>query len=448
MTGSSATDQLAARWGIYEAALPGPSAGNPFVEVALSARFEQGGRAVAVEGFYDGDGIYRIRFMPDAAGAWTYTTSSNCPELDGRRGQFACVPGGPASHGPVRVANTFHFAYADGTPFFPFGTTCYAWVHQDDALEEETLATLRQAPFNKLRMCVFPKSYIYNEDEPPRHPFAAAAGGGWDFARFNPAFFRHLEQRVGQLGELGIEADLILFHPYDRWGYGDMGFENDAAYLHYLAARLAAYHNVWWSLANEYDFLLDVKPMPQWDAYFRILRDKDPYGHLRSIHNGQIERIYDHTKPWVTHVCVQHWDVAKVKEWRATYGKPVIDDECEYEGDIPRTWGNISARELVHRCWTLVANGGYAGHGETYLQPQDILWWSKGGVLRGESWRRIAFLRRILEETASGGLAPLEGQPHLAKDRGRRRRGRAPDLLRRAPAGAVARRRGGRRGGL
>ena len=32
-----------------------------------------------------------------------------------------------------------------------------------------------------------------------------------------------LEQRIAQLGELGIEADLILFHAYDRWGFADLG---------------------------------------------------------------------------------------------------------------------------------------------------------------------------------------------------------------------------------
>jgi len=54
-----------------------------------------------------------------------------------------------------------------------------------------------------------------------------------------------------------------------------------------------------------------------------------------------------------------------------------------------------------------VTRGGYAGHGETYLHPEDDLWWSKGGVLRGESWQRIAFLRGILEEDAVHGLTPL-----------------------------------------
>jgi len=62
-------------------------------------------------------------------------------------------------------------AYDDGTPYYPFGTTCYAWVHQTPELQERTLATLAQAHFNKLRMTVFPKSYIYNRNEPLLYPF-------------------------------------------------------------------------------------------------------------------------------------------------------------------------------------------------------------------------------------------------------------------------------------
>ncbi|MCB0151174.1 MAG: DUF5060 domain-containing protein, partial [Caldilineaceae bacterium] len=60
-------------------------------------------------------------------------------------------------------------------------------------------------------------------------------------------------------------------------------------------------------------------------------------------------------------------------------------------------WGNISAREMVHRFWQGTAAGGYVGHGETYLNPDAILWWSKGGVLHGESAPRLAFLRALLE---------------------------------------------------
>ena len=260
-----------------------------------------------------------------------------------------------------------------------------------------------------MRMCVFPKDYIYNENEPVYYPFERDEKGQSDFTRFNPEFFRHFEQRVGQLCEMGIEADIIIFHPYDRWGYCDMDAEGDFRYLRYLVARLAAYRNVWWSMANEYDFLLDVKPMSQWDRYFHILEEKDPYQHLRSNHNGNVNMNYDHTKPWITHVCIQNWDVKRVKEWRGAYRKPIINDECEYEGNIQRPWGNISAKELVHRIWIMMVRGAYAGHGETYMHPDDILWWAKGGVLVGESWKRIAFLREIIEDMPPGGLTPMEG---------------------------------------
>jgi hypothetical protein len=90
------------------------------------------------------------------------------------------------------------------------------------------------------------------------------------------------------------------------------------------------------------------------------------------------------------------------------YRKPVVVDECCYEGTIPQGWGNISARELVHRFWLGSVSGGYVGHGETYLHPKDILWWSKGGVLHGESPARIAFLREILEDGPARGLDPID----------------------------------------
>jgi len=404
------------QWGVFEVSLRGPAAGNPFLEVQFAAEFRRQNRVVRADGFYDGDGAYRLRFMPDAQGTWTYLTRSNRAELDGKAGEFTCGPPSKGNHGPVVVRNTWHFGYADGTPYFPVGTTCYAWVHQGDRLEEQTLATLRAAPFNKLRMCVFPKDYVYNKNEPPYYPFERTAAGANDPTRFNPRFFQHLEKRVKDLLELGIEADLILFHPYDRWGYKNMPADADDRYLRYLVSRLAAYRNVWWSLANEFDFMKE-KSMSDWDRFFRIVQESDPYQHLRSIHNGAV--LYDHGKSWVTHASIQGYDFDKARTWLETYRKPVIYDECQYEGNIPRRWGNISAQELVRRFWLGTAAGAYVGHGETYLDANDILWWSKGGVLHGESPKRIAFLRKIIEEGPAGGINPMNDKYLVAGLEGR-----------------------------
>jgi hypothetical protein len=63
---------------------------------------------------------------------------------------------------------------------------------------------------------------------------------------------------------------------------------------------------------------------------------------------------------------------------------------------------------MVRRFWEAACRGGYAGHGETYLNSDHILWWSHGGTLHGESPERFRFLHKILSETPGTGLTPLK----------------------------------------
>ena len=399
------------QWGLFELALPGPTNGNPFLEVRFAARFHQDYDSIEAAGFYDGNGTYRVRFMPQKQGQWRYTTVSDAPELNGKSGGFRATPPSPGNRGPVRVTNTFHFAYGDGRPFKQIGTTCYAWTHQSKALQEQTLKTLAASPFNKIRFCIFPKRYDWNTNEPPLYPFEGKPPRAWDTTRFNSEFFQHLEKRIADLRDLGLEADLILFHPYDEghWGFDRMTPVEDDRYLRYVVSRLAAFRNVWWSLANEYDFMKE-KQESDWDRFFQIVAAADPYGHLRSIHNGRL--LYNHTLPWVTHASIQNGsaveDAGRAVLYRDVYRRPIVLDEVKYEGDIPRRWGNLTPEELVFRFWEGTIAGTYVGHGETYLNAQDILWWSKGGVLHGQSPARLAFLRQVLEDGPASGIDPVD----------------------------------------
>ena len=408
---STPTSPQCEQWGQFEVRLSGPSSGNPFVDVQLTATFTQGKDKRTVTGFYDGDGIYRVRFMPMKTGSWEYTTHSNAKDLNEKSGAVNVTKPSSANHGPVGVANTFHFKYADDTPYKPIGTTCYAWTSQSDELEEQTLKTLAASPFNKLRMCVFPKWYTWNKNEPRLYAFEGTPPNHWDFTRFNPAFFQHLEQRIAQLRDLGIEADIIILHPYDEghWGFDRMPDEADDRYVRYIVSRLAAFRNVWWSLANEYDFMKE-KQESDWDRLIQVVHESDPYGHLTSIHNGR--ELYNQTNPLLTHASIQNGSAAeeagRAVLYRDVYRKPIVFDEIKYEGDIPLRWGNLSAEEMVHRFWECIIAGTYPGHGECYLHPSDVLWWSKGGVLRGESPARIAFLRDVLATAPAEGIEPID----------------------------------------
>lgn len=399
------------QWKIFELSFRQKAGQHPFDNIDSGCTFINGCDTVKVSAFYDGNDTYKIRFMPHKPGRWTYRTSGNSPKSN-LRGSFDCLPASPGNHGPVRV-DSLGFAYSDGTAYIPVGTTCYAWTHQPDSLIQLTLETLRNSCFNKIRMCIFPKSYDWNRNEPILYPFEGETGS-WDFNRLNPAYFRNIEQCIASLDSLGIEADLIVYHPYDRWGFSKLDRETRDRYMQYVISRFSAFKNVWWSMANEYDFM-EAYDTADWQHHLRFFAENDPYGHLRGIHNGV--KLYDQNDPCVTHVSIQSSDMANAGNLRSQYHKPVIYDECRYEGNIPWVWGTLSAEEMVQKFWEGFTRGAFVGHGEVILtQPEvgpdrsdEILWWSKGGVLRGKSHDRIRYLKQILSDAPSARLNPVEG---------------------------------------
>lgn len=445
------------KWDVLEVTVNGPKEGNPFCDQWIKGTFGCKNEKKTVDGFYDGDGVYKVRFMPSFTDEYTFEIEASfdinageeVPDEETLEHKFGIADGGKEAekcavrnmltgsftvtspsadnHGPVRVAGTYYLSYEDGTPYHCIGTTCYVWNLQNEELQKQTLKTLEENAFNKIRFCIFPKHYDYNLHEPITYPYegtpcdstvlnennfaeynGCAPGNDWDFTRFNPAHFQHIEKCIQALMNLGIEADLIVMHPYDRWGFSMMKAEDDDRYWKYVLARFSAYRNVWWSLANEYD-LMHEKTLSDWERYAGIICEKDPYHHLRSIHN--CKAYYDYNLPWITHCSIQRTETYRsselVNEWREKYHKPVILDEICYEGNIQFGWGNISGEEMTRRFWEAFCRGGYPGHGETYLSPDRILWWSHGGVLHGTSPDRIRFLAKIMEETPGLGVEPM-----------------------------------------
>ena len=148
--------------------------------------------------------------------------------------------------------------------------------------------------------------------------------------------------------------------------------EVDDRYLKYVVSRLAAFRNVWWSLANEYDFMTE-KQESDWDRHDRR-RAPTPIpttGSPRSTtarcstttpirgSRTPASRTARRPKRRAGRFCI-----------RDVYRKPIVFDEIKYEGNIPLRWGNLSAEEMVHRFWECIIAGTYPGHGECYLHPR------------------------------------------------------------------------------
>jgi len=399
------------QWGFFELELKGPDSGNPYMEVELDAKFTQQDQSFTVPGFYDGKGKYRIRFSPPVQGKWTFQTVSNRTELSGIKGDFECIAPKDNNHGPLTIVNDYYLQYADGTPYYGVGTTAYQWTSVKQSIQEKTLKTLSSSPFNKIRMCVFPKWYIYgNETQPWALPYHMTNGMN-DFTKPNFEFFQNLDNRIKQLLDMGIEADLILFHPYDNWGYSQMGEEFNKKYVRYMIARLSAYRNVWWSMANEWD-VPEIKESIDWQGLGELIQREDPHQRLRGIHNwyDTEDHFYDHTQQWITHASIQSARFFQAIEWRDRYEKPVLFDEMRYEGDVPSGWGNLTAEEMTGYFWMAGLSGVYGTHGDTFQNDADdkteVRWWAKGGTIMGKSPERIAFFRKIMEEAPVKEMKP------------------------------------------
>lgn len=378
---------------VFELVFHGGEPEGSCAAVELEGEFILNGSSTAVKGFYAGDQTYKLRYYPREAGTCTWTVHSSIALEGDLCGEVECIEAGAGDHGMVQ-AEDLHFHYENGGRYLPFGTTVYALVHQEKVLVDQTMETLRKSPFNKVRMCVFPKSYDFNHNEPELFAFEKT-NGKWDVNRPCFAFWDMLEQRVRELREMDIECDLILFHGYDRWGFSRFSEEEAMVYLNYLLRRLCAYPNLWWSMANEYE-ILEHFPKQWWYDFAQFIHENDPYGHLLSNHN--FLQFWDFADKHITHCSIQDSNVVRVPEIQQEYQKPVVFDECCYEGNIMHPWGNLSGFELVNRFWTACVMGGYCTHGETFLSEDEVLWWAKGGILKGESPKRIAFLKSVLEE--------------------------------------------------
>ena len=65
--------QQVAKYDVFEVTLSGKTEGNPFVDYTITGVFTGEKEEVKAEGFYDGEGVYKVRFMPSYEGSYRYS---------------------------------------------------------------------------------------------------------------------------------------------------------------------------------------------------------------------------------------------------------------------------------------------------------------------------------------------------------------------------------------
>jgi hypothetical protein len=441
-----------ARWEMHEFSAQGRAhVANPFRDAALVGEFvSPSGKTNVIDGFYDGDDRWRLRFAPGEKGEWNYLLRGEGVEIL-QRGKLRCIA--PRGHGFIRIhpENPYAFAHADGTPFFPMGDTCYG-LFDDSAitpeLRAEYLKTRRTQRFNFVRMTVG-----HSEARAATNSAYWAWGGtaqkpGLD--RFNPAFFRNFDALMHQLRTNGMNVELIVLNFYRR-PYTDTNnwtAARERQWLRHLLARYSAFDNIFlWTIANEYEthpdgtYRLDFPGDVEWaKATARFIKANDPYKHLVTTHpvisasrRGENPRApFD--QPWrigeffgeddAMDVLSQQtggsgdgaaWD-GKLQCWTGDsstlvaslsadrrFKKPVLNTENGYEylRGAPTEKQQVHHTDKVRRtAWRIVCAGGYFAAG------------FNGTIGHSDVWNRIDAPNRYTFSVKDEGAAAQLGELH------------------------------------
>jgi hypothetical protein len=439
------------RWQMHEfTSSGGTHLANPFRDAALVGEFiSPSHKTIVVDGFYDGDRTWRLRFAPDEEGEWSYLLRGEGVEIL-ERGAFRCTAA--RSHGFIRrhPENPSAFAYADGTPFFPMGDTCYG-LHDDSPitpeLRAEYLRTRRGQRFNYVRMHVG-GSMAHAERDNAYWAWGGTAGEP-DLDTLNPIFFHRLDALFRELRDAGMNVELILLNFYRR-PFLDMRTwtrVRERLWLRYLLARYSAFDNVFlWTIANEYEthpdgkYRLDLPDDVAWaKSTARFIHEQDPHRHLVTVHPVISATTHGRSprdpieQPWrigeffgtedSIDVLSQQtgqlgpgltWDaklgcwngdepgiVASIRDDRR-FRKPVINSENGYEylrGD-PTSKKQVHHTDKVRRsAWRIVCAGGYFAAG------------FHGTLGHSDVWNRLdapnRYTFQVKDEGAAGQLRSL-----------------------------------------
>ena len=369
---------------------------NPFGVSFEGTLTAPDGSSFVCPGFFDGEGIWKLRVSPTEEGDWKISTRSSDPDLDGIELAFQCDENqNPNVHGGLRINpdHPRHFVFEDGTPYFLLGYECdWLWAlgmrDQDISPVGRFLDDLAAHGFNHLILNAYAHDTSWKEGQtdssdygPP--PFYAWGGSNKkpDHSQFNLEFWRHYDGVIAALYERGIIAHVMIKVYNKKVKWPKKGSVDDDRYFRWLIARYAAYPNIVWDFSKEAH---NEKDLEYKKSRLRFLEENDPYHRLITVHDdndayesGAYNDLVDFRSDQ------QHKDFhKKVLSQRKTHEWPVVNVEFGYEhglgGPEDKTYRVVQPpEEVCTRAWEICMAGGYVAYYYTntawdVIRPEEI----------------------------------------------------------------------------
>lgn len=229
---------------------------NPLYDVReFTATFTSpSGREWTVDGFWDGERDWKVRFRPDELGSWAWKTTCSDAKNSGLNDHEGIVEVTESeledvlhTRGPVGVRRgDYHLSHADGTPFFWTGCTAWNGALKSTPAGWETYLSQRSA--NDYNLIHYVTTQWRGGERNAEGQQAYGIDGG---LRVNPEFFRRIDLRTDAINDYGMVAAPILLWalPVGDGRHLSPGYvlplEDAVILARYIVARLQGNHVIW-----------------------------------------------------------------------------------------------------------------------------------------------------------------------------------------------------------